>query len=91
MTLCRGSAARGRTGKVAGQGRRSVHAVSMATEDQEKKDTGGISEGDNDSSEEGTVVSVCVCVLIPVRGIQDDCDTATGEANEARPPQGSGC
>lgn len=89
MTLCRGSAARGRTGKVAGQGRRSVHAVSMATEDQEKKDTGGISEGDNGPSEEGTVVSVCV--LIPVRGNQDDCDTATGEANEARPPQGSGC
>lgn len=62
VTLCRGSAARGRTGKVAGQGRRSVHAVSMATEDQEKKDTGGISEGDNGPSEEGTVVSVCVCV-----------------------------
>lgn len=81
---------RGRTGKVAGQGRRSVHAVSMATEVQEKKDTGGISEGDDDSSEEGTVC-VCVCDLILVRGIQDDCDTATGEANEARPPQGSGC
>lgn len=39
MTLCRGSAARGRIGKVAGQGRRSVRAVSMATEDQEKKKT----------------------------------------------------